>query len=743
MGRGRCLLFVSALFGCLSPAAAEPVRKGESPRPRTALVLAGGGALGFAHVGVIRVLEENRVPVDLVTGTSMGAIVGAAYASGRSVKYLEKVLSETDWDKLFDEQPQRRTLPYRFKPGRKREIYGDTKFGFKDGALVLPSGVVSGQNVLPVLQSLYGDTPNPVRFDDLPLPFRAVTADIETGEAFVPDNGDLSTIVRASMSVPGFFSPVEVDGKMLVDGGITDNLPIDVARSMGAERFIVVELNADLKDRKQLESSPLAITGQIISLLLAQNSAIQKRSLRSGDLLIEPNLTGYASTDFAKALELMAIGEQAARKILPQLKAFAVSEDEYVEYQQRRAGKPLRRDRIDYIKVHNDSAMPDAFILSQLEVKENEPFDRLKLQHGIENVYNLGQFSSVTYHTEDTPEGTGVIVEAKKKTWYDQYLRIGAAVEDDFKTDTRYRLGGIYRATGLNRYGAFADIEAEIGSMPRISTEFYQPLAEDSPWFVAPSAGIGRSLMFPSMDGDVVARYHRTEGGAGIKVGRQLGTLGEVAAGYTRGFGSLKRDIGDPSLPEFNYQIGEVLAGVTLDATDTPDFPTEGFRVETAYTAAAEGLGSSDTFDQITGSFGVPISYGVNTLLLRGSYGVPFDTLPPERVYSLGGFMDLPGYSQNSVLGSSYVTGHALFYRRFRHMKMPLFGFSMFGGGSVDVASVRSDFENIPDKVGFVGGSAFIGMDTPLVPIYFAYGYNNFHESAIYLVLGRLSGGRR
>ncbi len=717
---------------------------GSEKRPRTGLVLAGGGALGFAHVGVIKVLEEYRIPVDVVTGTSMGSIVGAAYASGKSLAELEKILAETDWDRLFDESAKRRSVPYRYKSGRKREIYGNTKFGFKEGGgLALPGGVVGGQNVLPVLQDLYGNVPSPTDFNKLPLPFRAVTADIETGQAYVPASGDLSLIVRASMSVPGFFNPLELDGKLLVDGGIVDNLPIDVAREIGAERFIVVELYADLKTHAQLKDSPLAVTGQVISLLLAQNSAFQRQSLTAEDILIEPKLKGYSSTDFNKALALMALGEQAAREKIPELKRYAVSEEEYRVYQERRTGSRHIRTKVDYIKVQNDSRIPDAAILALIDIKEGEPFDRSKLERGIETVYNIGQFEGVRYETVDTPEGTGVIVNVKKKPWYSNYLRLGAAVEDDFETDSRYRLGASYRTANLNSAGAFADIDGEVGSMPRIAGELYQPFAAGSPYFIEPSTSFGRNLLYPSTGSTQVARYHRTEALVGLRTGRQLSTIGEAALGYTYGSGSLARDVGDPALPEFSYHIGDFAADLLFDAADSPDFPTEGYIFQTSYGVAAEDVGSSDSFEQITGNAMLPFSSGRNTIALKSEYGFTFDPRPVERSFALGGFLNLPGYSQGSVLASDYVVGHVVAYHRFSELKTPFFGFSMFAGATLDFAAIRSDLTNSPDNPSLFGGSSFLGVDTPLLPLYLGAGVNDEHESAVYFALGRLNATRR
>lgn len=239
------LLFLPVLLS-FTTVLAEDSPAFKEKRPKIGLVLAGGGALGFAHIGVLKVLEENHIPVDFVAGTSMGAIVGAAIATGKSSADMDSLLTSTDWDQLFIDSSPRQDLPYNLKAGRNREIYGDAKLGIKDGTFVTPAGVVQGQKILPLLQRLYDNAPvSPVDFDKLPVPLRVVAADIESGEAVVISNGDLATAVRASMSVPGFFAPVSMGGHELVDGGIANNLPVDVTIGMGADVLIVVELYAD------------------------------------------------------------------------------------------------------------------------------------------------------------------------------------------------------------------------------------------------------------------------------------------------------------------------------------------------------------------------------------------------------------------------------------------------------------------------------------------------------------------
>lgn len=732
-------LLVCSLFVCFRPAWGDEA----GPELRTGLVLAGGGALGFAHVGVLKVLEEHQIPVHLVTGTSMGAIVGAAYAAGVPLPELQSYLEKTDWDELFSEVPPRREVPLRYKAGRNRELYGDVKLGMTDsGSLALPAGVIQGQNVLPVLQQIYGKVQSPVDFDNLALPFRAVAADIETGRAFVPARGDLATIVRASMSVPAFFSPVEFEGRLLVDGGIANNLPVDIALQMGADRLIVIELYADLKKRDELQS-PLSISGQILSMLLAQNSSIQRGLMRPQDVLIEPDLKGFSSTDFNKASEIFKRGEDAARMVIDRLKGFSVPLDQYATYQSRRCAPRLERHPIKAVRIDNDSTIPDEVLLETLAVKAGDTLDRDKMDKGVGSIYNMGQFSEVRYDVKDTAEGPEVEVSARRKPWYHKYLRIGASLEDNFSGDSVYRLGGVLRTTSFSEYGGFLDLEGQIGFSPKLALELYQPFSKASPFFFAPYASYGRNPLYAGRNGEIEARYQRRVGLGGVRLGREIGILGETFLGINRGIGKLDRDIGDASLRDLDYDIADASFGFTLDALDTPDFPTRGYLVDISSATSVTGLGATDSFSQLQGRVNAPVTFGANTYFVSIDSAVTFDERPVERSYSIGGFLDLAGYSEASLVASDYTIGRLGFYRKFSETKSPLLGFSFFAGAALDVASIRSDIPQLPDEPLVIGGLAFIGVDTPLLPTYLGVGYNNNQETAVYLAIGRLSSKRR
>ena len=307
------LLSAIALTALLiSPIHSQAAEDEPVDRPKVGLVLAGGGAKGFAHVGVIRVLEELRIPIDYITGTSMGAIVGGFYAMGMSSEQIEEIILTTDWHDVFQDKPDRRDRSWQRKLDEHLYMV-NTMAGIRDGKLTLPKGVIAGQKVDLMLRDLTLPASFVNDFDDLPIPFRAVAADIETGEAVVLGSDDLAKAIRASMSIPGAFPPIEWEDKLLVDGGIALNLPVSVVREMGADIVIVSNLSSTLRKKKELETF-LDITAQTSDFLIQRNVQEQLATVDPTDVLIETDISGISTADFQMGREAIKIGKDAAWK---------------------------------------------------------------------------------------------------------------------------------------------------------------------------------------------------------------------------------------------------------------------------------------------------------------------------------------------------------------------------------------------------------------------------------------------
>ena len=741
--RSRLFIFAPVLLLILSSA---QLLKAENckpaARPHIALVLEGGGALGLAHLGVLKVLEEERIPVSFVTGTSMGAIVGAAYASGQSLEDIQKLLSDTDWDQLFSESPPRRMVEYRQKSGKDGEIFGDARLGIKDGSFVAPVALVEGQYIELFYQRLFGKVPQEISFDELPVAYRAVAADFETGDQVILSSGNLSKAARASMAVPGFFSPVEIDGRLLVDGGITNNFPVDVALKQEADVIIAVQFDNPLRKRDKL-TSPLNISAQILDLLLSHTSRAGLRLLRPQDILIQPAVTSFSSTSFKQAREIMQTGEGAAKGILPRLRQLSTSADNFATYQKCRSGSPAYAPRVDYLRAEGVQTREVTDLIERLNPQIGKPLDRNQIDKAIREAFQSGNYQRIGYSLEERDTRQGLVIEALPKEWSKNNLRFGFALEDDFQGSSAYSMGVDARFNRLNSYGGYADAQVEIGRNPRLFTEIYQPIWKDGFVFIAPEAGLSRTPLFVRQDGQEAARYEREKALAGIKAGLAFGRYGEATVGMERGFGRLDRIIGDPALPEFDYDIGNFVSRVVFDQLNHPDFPTKGYRFSLRNIASRGSIGSSDNFQQTSLSASVPLTAGKTTLLLGAEAAVSSDNLPIERSFSLGGVFDISGFAQSSLTSDNYMVGRALMYHRLIQGNSSLYDFGGYLGASLEYASLHTQIESIGDDTGILAGSAFVGIDTPILPVYLVFGFSDMSEHSVYLNFGRLSVRKR
>src|ERR1700735_2248179 len=356
---------VASLQGTPDPAQGKPAQteppRADPGRPRICLVLSGGGARGMAHIGVLKILEELKIPIDCIAGTSMGAVVGGLYASGMSAQQIESTIRSVDWQEAFRDAPPRRDLAFRRKQD-DRNFLVKLPLGLKHGKILLPKGFIQGQKLQETLRQLTLPFSNSTDFDLLPTPFRAVATDLVTGKAVLLDKGDLSIAMRASISAPGLFAPVDSQGLLLVDGGLAENLPIDVARQMHADILIVSDVSFPLQSRDALDSA-LSISNPMLALLVRKDADRQRATLSSSDILVEPNLGPASSTDFTAGISTIAAGESAARSMLERLDALRVGDAAYNDYLVRRAAREPGLPPIKFVRVDEQSKRYEKTIL--------------------------------------------------------------------------------------------------------------------------------------------------------------------------------------------------------------------------------------------------------------------------------------------------------------------------------------------------------------------------------------------
>lgn len=731
------VLLVSLALGA-DPAHAQMAESGSpgaGDRPRVGLVLGGGGARGAAHIGVLKVLEDQRIPIDVIAGTSMGAVVGGLYASGMSAAELEVLAGSLDWAAALSDQSNREFLSFRRKQDDS-EFPVDLELGLRGTDLVLPQGVIQGQNLDLLLRELTLHVSQISDFDQLPIPFRAVASDIEQGTRYVMQRGDLANAIRASMSVPAFFTPVEIDGRLLVDGGITGNLPVDVMQQMDVDVIIAVDVEFPLYDRDGLTSA-LAISEQMLTILIRKETLRQIESLGERDVLIRPDLGLYASSNFGEIEETIGPGEAAARDQLHKLAALAVSAADYAHYHARRTTRPAIDKNLAFVRIVHDDKLSSAVLESRLSVAAGDPIDTNILARNAERLYGLQLYEKVGYTLVEEAGGTGVEYRATTKSWGPNFLKFGLALEEDFEGSTAFNINTRLTRAGLNRLGAEWRTDLRLGTDPRLFTEFYQPLSIDSRWFVAPRLQVGQFNLGAFSQDETVARLRVTEAETGFDFGRELGTVGELRVGVFRGVGEARVKVGDPLLPNDDFETGGVFASWRHDSLDNARFPRSGMLAELRWTLSRPGLGADSDFDTVSAEIARTWSRGKSSLQLGLGYATTLESDGAiQDFFPLGGFLRLSGLERGALSGPHVGLAKLVYYRRVGNTTGGILDTPIYFGVSAEAGNVWQNRSDIGFDSMIFNGSVFTGIDTFIGPIYLAAGFAEQGRTNFYLFIG-------
>lgn len=720
-------------IGLASAVFAEPIAEVE--RERVGLVLSGGAARGLAHIGVLKALEEQGVAIDAIAGTSMGAVVGGLYAAGYSIAELEKLATELNWQQALSDAPPRENIPFRRKQD-DRDFLVKQKLSFRDdGTLGLPLGVLQGQNLALLLEKLFARAGAVEDFDQLPIPFRAVAADIATGETVVFAQGHLALAVRASMSIPAILTPVEVGGRMLVDGGISNNIPVDIAREMGVDRVIVVDIGSPLAATESLHTV-FDILNQSVALLTRRNSEAQLATLQAGDILVEPMLAGFAVTDFARAQEMIDAGYRATDALQWRFADLAQPLQE-----QPRLPSNLKKSKqaplITSVRIHNTSKVGDGVIRYYIRQPLDQPLDVKLLQKDMGTLYGLEYFDRVEYRLQPEKGGNALVITATDKLTGTDYLRLGLNLSDDLRGDSVFNIGASFRMNGLNYLGAEWLTRVQLGDHQELYTEFYQPLDIGSRYFVSPWLHGEVSNIKYRENGDPIAEYRVQRVRYGVNLGRQISTNAEIRFGVASGWGDADVRIGEHDLPEFSFKEGYYHLQYAFDSLDNVNFPTRGEELRVSAQQHATELGSDERYRQWLVELNKPLNWGDNTWILGGRYARTLDAKEVvSSSYQIGGAQQLSGYRENALAGQNISIGRMVYYRRLTPVRAFSLGLPVYAGLSLERGRVWNQANNLDS--GYINAmSFFVAVDTPLGPLNLSYGFNDDDESALYLNLGR------
>ncbi len=729
---GAALLFFST-----QAVLAQFPRDGDPARPKLGLVLSGGGARGAAHVGVLKVLEEIHVPVDLIAGASMGSIVGGLYATGMSPQEMEDALATMDWDGSFEDKVPRFEKPFRRKFDEASFLTKLT-FGIENGHAAFPTGLVQGQKLNFILRQLTLPSALVDDFDKLNIPYRAIATDVASGERIVLAKGNVAEAMRASMAFPGLFAPVEMDGRLLVDGGVTENFPVETARQAGAQVLVAVNIGTPPAGKEKLNSL-LKILNQVTSAATARNVLESKAAIGPQDVLIEPDLGDVTFIAFARVRDAVAYGEKAARLQIEQLKKFSVPEAEYRAWRERTRRKPSAPFQISSIELVNPSPVPDARLLAMMKTRPG-PLDLKVLEEDLSMINSLGEFDLVDYRIVRKDRQDVLLILIKDRAWGRTSARFGIDLQSDFQGNSGFELVVDVTRTSVNKLGGEWRLIAGIGQAAAVTFEFFQPVKAGSPFFVAPRVGwITQSDQTP-VEG---------VGGSGLVTYRAKQWLGSLDAGVGDGkFVELRLGLkvghlwADPTnattdlLSSESVSRGAVSMRLTADSRDNVPFPRHGFALLSIMDWQTPALGADESSRRLSATGLAAFSAGKYTLQVLAAAGSPVGTdLKYYDYFQLGGFRRLSGYGLNTLAGPYMGYGSLTLLREFGRLP------SLIGGGVYLGASLESgNTWNTGSDVSFsnvkTAGSLFLGAETPLGPVYLGYGLAGGGHSALYFQVG-------
>lgn len=536
-------------------------------------------------------LEENRIPIDYIAGTSMGSIVGGLYASGMAPDEIENVLANLDWDNIFVDEGLRQDRTFR----RKRDdlLYLiDRKLGVKDGEIKLRGAFVQGQQFDLVLRKLTDRASGNINFDKLRIPFRAIATDILTGKEVVLGSGDLAASIRASMAVPAAFSAVEIDGRLLVDGGLANNLPVSVVRDMGADIIIAVDISTPLFKREEL-ASLLEIASQMTGFLTWRNTERQIGSLSNSDILITPDLRDVKSGDFHRVKEAVPYGVEATEQSMNKLNRLSLSTSQYARYLALHPQTKKTPPVIQFVRIDNTSKLDTEMLTARLDLNLNEPLDVIKLEKAMGRIYGLGIFESVIYEIVEEAERTGLVTHAAEKSWGTDGLQFGMELSADFEGDSNFNIGTVFTKGSINSLNGEWRTIAQLGDEPTLITEIYQPLDLLSRFFIKPVIGIGRNNVGVSSSGEQLAEVQVGAYFSQFWAGYNFGTWGRFSLGLNRSKGKTVLNIGDPTNPALetgDFESGDGLVSFNVDTLDNANFPRYGYGMNANWRASRQSL---------------------------------------------------------------------------------------------------------------------------------------------------------
>lgn len=705
----------------------------DAGRPKIGLVLGGGGARGAAHIGVLEVLEELKIPVDCVAGTSMGALIAGAYASGLTPAMMRKEMAEADWDNMFSDIPDFAEVNYRYKETLRRFIPG-SELGVSSNGVSAPPGVVDGIKIKLFFNQLVGANRSERLIEKLPLPISLVATDIGNGERVVMREGNLTTAMRASMSVPGLLAPITRDGRKLVDGGLVDNVPIAEARERcNADIVIAVNVGSPLLPAESV-GSLLTISAQMVNILTEQNVTRSLATLKPTDIYIKPDLGTITAASFSRNAEAADRGRAAAEAVRTQLARLGTDATQYAAWREPidRVYKP--KPVIDDIQIADLKRVNPAMVERQLSIKPGEELATHNIDRDVLRIYGDGFYQSVDYQVLNLRDRNILRVLPVEKSWGPDYLRFALNLETDTNQGSSFGLRGAYQKTWINDLGAELLATVGIGSNLGAGLEFYQPLDPAQRFFVETGVKYSQTQQNIYQNNNRVAQYLNTDSAFGVSIGTNFGTLGQARLGWIYQDRSFDRDIGSFALPDtFSTSYSGWNARLSLDQLNRLYFATQGWATRLEYFDSSDA-GFSRAEVDVQGVF----SLGKTVISTRANYtGSPQGQLPFYNPARLGGFGNLSAFSRGQVLGDDITYVGVRAEQIIGSFPVGLRGDMRLGfaleGAHVGTYYTETNLSNV-DILN--SATIYLGGETPFGPAFVGFGYSTNGVSNLFLNIG-------
>jgi len=724
--KGTCL--VTMLLVAI-PAFAQ-VPSTAASRPRIGLALEGGGAKGLAHIGVLLWLEEHHIPVDYIAGTSMGGLIGGLYAMGMRPEEMRKLVESLDWSELLAGGTPYQALPYRRKEDR-RDYPNAMVVGLKNGPQ-LASGFNSGSRVLLELDQLALPYSRLKSFDDLPVPFRCVGTDLVSGHEEVFASGPLGEALRSTMSLPGIFSPVRKDGQVIADGGLLNNLPVDVAKAMGADIVIAVHLDTGTVSPEAVRSW-LDVAGRSIDVMIRAN---ELNSMLAADVLLRADVSKYTTLDFEQAEKIVPQGYQAAKAKAAMLGKLSLDDVEWARYraavEARRLAPQFTPRFVEIAGIHPAEARA---IKPALAGFVNKPLDPAKLDSALIRLAGDGRIESAGYSIQQRGAEEGLLVNVTPMDYAPPAIYPAFEVDGSDLKDVRFTLGGRLSMLDVGGYRSEVRVDASIGSVYKLRGEYYHPFTPDSHWFIAPHAYVSNMSYNLFSRAELVSDYRLSRVAGGMDVGYEFGRFSEVRLGHDDGYFSANLQVGAPTLGKLQGRMGVSTLQYRLDRLDDAVIPRQGEAVSTSFQwvdanpGATSAYPAAETEIQLFRRVSKPAS-----LFFSGDGGTIFDHHQqglPE--FSLGGPLRLASYGINELLTNQYF----YFKTGYIHelMKLPAFiGRASYVTGAYEIGKVYGlEPSRLPNDV--VGGVAVI---TAMGPVFIGASWGDSGHRKAFFQLGKV-----